>query len=64
VYLGAGAQLAEGYRDENLPHDQLLLQRGDSVNIVIDLGFLQFVKRNSRRVPMIGVIPHAVGPSD
>jgi hypothetical protein len=32
--------LAEGYCPKNLWHDRLLLQRGDGVNTIIDLGFL------------------------
>jgi hypothetical protein len=54
-------RLAEGYCAKNLQHDRFLLQVGDGVNTIIDLGFLQFVGRNTRWVPTIGVIPRTVG---
>jgi hypothetical protein len=63
VYLGAGEGLAKGHRAKDFRHERLLLYVGDSANIVIDLHFLQLVKRNSCRVSAIGVVPHAVGPS-
>jgi hypothetical protein len=58
-----GIRLAEIFRAKNLGHGRLFLQRGDGVNTVIDLGFLQFIGRKSRRVPTVGVVSHTVGPS-
>jgi hypothetical protein len=56
-------RLAESFRAENLGHGRIFLQRGDSANAVINLGFLQFIGRKSRWVPTAGVVPHTVGPS-
>jgi hypothetical protein len=39
------------------------LAKGDSTNVVIDLRFLQLVRRNLCRVPAIGVLPHGVNQS-
>jgi hypothetical protein len=63
VYLGAGKGLAKGHHAEDFWHERLFLYVGDSANTVIDLRFLQLVRRNSCRVSSIGVVPHAVSPS-
>jgi hypothetical protein len=63
LYLGAGEGLAKGHRAKDFRYEGLLLYIGDGVNTVIDLRFLQLVRRNSCRVSVIGVVPHAVGSS-
>jgi hypothetical protein len=62
VYLGAREGLAEGHCAENFRHDRFLLYVGDGANTAIDFRFPQLVRRNSRRVSAIGVVPYAVGP--
>jgi hypothetical protein len=56
-------RLAESFHAEILGHGRLLLQRSDSVNSVVNLGFPQLIGRESSRVPMAGTVRHTVSPS-
>jgi hypothetical protein len=56
-------RLTESFSAEILGHMRLLLHRCDSTNSVIDLSFPQLIRRELRRVPMAGIVPHTVGPS-
>jgi hypothetical protein len=59
--LGEG--FAEGHRAESFQHGQLLLDVGDGVHAVVDLGLMQLIGGNSGRITTVTVIPHAVGSS-
>jgi hypothetical protein len=63
VYLGAGKGLAEGHNAEGFRHSGLLLDVCDSTHTLIDHSLVQLILGNSGRIPMIDVIPHAVGSS-
>jgi hypothetical protein len=49
AYLGAGVRCTEGFCDKVLWHGCPLRQRGDSVNAIIDFGFVQLVGSKSGR---------------
>jgi hypothetical protein len=62
-YLGAGEGLAKGHGSKILLHDRFLLYLGNGMNAVINFDLLLLVGSHPCWIAVIGVLPHAVGPS-